>query len=127
MEVVYEKLESSLDDLVFKNEYLLSSEVFVSFIPVMLGDKLLAYLSLLFGFSASFSIPSLEGMGGKSGGYGVSPLGLHVGQMGRNLSIENVLTTARSIGGYNDVFTLLLGSIGTEAPRSCGPRLSMLL
>ena len=125
--MVYEKLESSLEDLLFKNENLLSSEVFVSFIPLIVGDKLLANLSLLFGFSASSPMSSLEGMGGKSGGYGVSPLGLHVGQMGRNLSIEKVLTTARSIGGYNDVLWLLFGIIGTEAPRSCGPLLSMLL
>ena len=73
------------------------------------------------------SVGSLDGIGGKSGGYGVSPLGLHVGQIGLNLSIENVLTIARSIGGYNVVLSLLFDNIGTDAPRSCGPLLSMLL
>ena len=33
-----------------------------------------------------------------SAGYGVSPAGLHTGQIGRSLSIENVLTIARSTG-----------------------------
>ena len=41
--VVYDKLESSLDDFVFE-EVLLSSDVLVSLIPIKGGDKLLAYL-----------------------------------------------------------------------------------
>ena len=68
VEVVYEKLESSLDDLLFKKEYLLSSDVFVSFKPFKFGDKLLAYLSLFFGFLASSFSSSFVGIGGKSGG-----------------------------------------------------------
>ena len=68
VEVVYEKLESSLDDLLFKKEYLLSSDAFVSFKPLKFGDKLLAYLSLFFGFFVSPSPSSFVGIGGKSGG-----------------------------------------------------------